>query len=57
MNEIFDEIPVKERLTQIEIQLTALKQKLNSPCDLCLYNPPSSFGGKPCSCCPATPIV
>ena len=24
-----------------------------TPCDLCLYDPPSSFGGKPCSICPA----
>ena len=24
-----------------------------TPCDLCLYEPPSSFGGKPCSICPA----
>ena len=26
-----------------------------SPCDLCAYDPPSSFGGKPCPCCPARP--
>ena len=26
-----------------------------SPCDLCAYNPPSSFDGKPCAMCPATP--
>lgn len=25
------------------------------PCDLCAYNPPSSFDGKPCAMCPATP--
>ena len=25
-----------------------------SPCDLCAYNPPSSFDGKPCAMCPAT---
>lgn len=24
-----------------------------TPCDLCRYNPPSSFGGKPCCACPA----
>ena len=24
------------------------------PCDLCVYNPPSSLDGKPCTCCPAT---
>lgn len=27
-----------------------------SPCDLCAYNPPSSFGGKPCAMCPATSL-
>lgn len=26
---------------------------LESPCDLCRYNPPSSTDGKPCSMCPA----
>jgi len=25
-----------------------------TPCDLCMYNPPSSFGGKPCVMCSAT---
>lgn len=25
-----------------------------NPCDLCVYNPPSSFDGKPCTYCPAT---
>ena len=24
-----------------------------TPCDLCKYNPPSSFDGKPCGMCPA----
>lgn len=24
-----------------------------SPCDVCIYNPPSSMDGKPCSMCPA----
>lgn len=24
-----------------------------TPCDLCMYDPPSSFGGKLCSMCPA----
>lgn len=24
-----------------------------SPCDVCLFNPPSSMGGKPCTVCPA----
>lgn len=24
-----------------------------NPCNYCMHNPPSSFGGKPCSYCPA----
>lgn len=30
---------------------------LHSPCDLCMYNPPSSMDGKPCSYCPACPTL
>ena len=30
------------------------QQEHTSPCDLCAYNPPSSFDGKPCAMCPAT---
>ena len=33
--------------------LTPLKEA-TYPCDLCVYNPPSSLDGKPCTCCPAT---
>lgn len=29
---------------------------LRSPCDLCMYNPPSSMDGKPCGICPAYAI-
>lgn len=37
---------------------TAIKALGNcSPCDLCVHNPPSSFGGKPCTMCPAQPKV
>ena len=25
------------------------------PCDVCMYNPPSSMDGKPCCICPASP--
>ena len=32
------------------------KSNLRSPCDLCMYNPPSSMDGKPCSICPACAI-
>ena len=28
-----------------------------APCDVCMYNPPSSMGGKPCCICPASPPV
>ena len=27
-----------------------------TPCDLCLYNPPSSGDGKPCTMCPASSL-
>lgn len=33
--------------------LTPLKEA-TYPCDLCVYNPPSSLDGKPCTYCPAT---
>ena len=26
-----------------------------TPCDVCMYNPPSSMDGKPCCFCPADP--
>jgi hypothetical protein len=32
---------------------TERSRKNKAPCDLCMYDPPSSFGGKPCSMCPA----
>ena len=38
----------------IEEQLTRIYPKDPCcPCDFCAYNPPSSFDGKPCACCPA----
>lgn len=33
-----------------------VQQEHIAPCDLCAYNPPSSFDGKPCAMCPATPL-
>ena len=30
-----------------------IRENKTTPCDLCIYNPPSSFDGKPCSACPA----
>lgn len=29
------------------------KEEPTSPCDLCVFNPPSSCDGKPCTMCPA----
>ena len=29
-------------------------RRLESPCDLCEFDPPSSFDGKPCCMCPAS---
>ena len=29
------------------------EQEPKSPCDLCVFNPPSSANGKPCCMCPA----
>ena len=39
-----------------DVAISALQyqQEHTSPCDLCAYNPPSSFDGKPCAMCPAT---
>lgn len=31
-------------------------QKSVSPCDVCMYSPPSSGDGKPCCVCPAASI-
>ena len=27
-----------------------------SPCDMCAYDPPQSYDGKPCRTCPARPM-
>lgn len=32
------------------------QEKPKTPCDLCLYNPPSSGDGKPCTMCPASSL-
>jgi len=39
----------------LEMAIQALEEK-KSPCDLCRYNPPSSFDGKPCCMCPAESV-
>ena len=33
------------------------QKKPKTPCDLCLYNPPSSGDGKPCTMCPASSLL
>ena len=43
------------------LAITALRtldaqEKPKTPCDLCLYNPPSSGDGKPCTMCPASSL-
>lgn len=40
-----------ETLDTYQQILQILEEK--TPCDFCMHNPPSSFGGKPCSYCPA----
>lgn len=41
----------------MDMGISALRaqQEHTIPCDLCGYNPPSSFDGKPCTMCPAVP--
>ena len=34
----------------------ARHHKPKTPCDVCLYNPPSSGDGKPCTMCPASSL-
>ena len=33
--------------------IEVIKALGQTPCDLCMYDPPSSGDGKPCSMCPA----
>ncbi len=40
-------------ITNKQRMLKALEQKPTSPCDLCIFNPPSSADKKPCTICPA----
>lgn len=52
LNDVWEEaqpnaaVPYKPTLTP--------PKEATYPCDLCVYNPPSSLDGKPCTCCPAT---
>lgn len=46
---------LKDVLDLIDEQPTLTPPKeATYPCDLCVYNPPSSLDGKPCTYCPAT---
>ena len=47
---------LEQRLEAIDTAQVALREngERKSPCDLCSYNPPSSFDGKPCTMCPAS---
>lgn len=38
-------------ISRIEVAPTI--ERPQTPCDLCKYDPPSSFDGKPCTMCPA----
>ena len=42
-----------EKLIEQNEQLVRAMKNYIVPCDLCKFNPPSSFGNKPCSVCPA----
>ena len=62
-NELMVEIQVcswdseqdKERAEDLVLGMPTLTppNKPTYPCDLCVYNPPSSLDGKPCTYCPA----
>lgn len=46
---------VKAYVETLQKEANQLKHKLAhlTPCDACVYDPPSSFGGKPCAFCVA----
>lgn len=47
-------IELKGRMDNKE--LAEIAMRLVCPCDVCMFNPPSSTDGKPCSMCPASPV-
>lgn len=53
----FGRMHLQTTIDVIDTTISALRaqQEHISPCDLCGYNPPSSFDGKPCTMCPAVP--
>ncbi len=36
-----------------DLPVAAQRNEMLTPCDACVYNPPSSFDGKPCCMCPS----
>ena len=44
------------KLELIEGEKKTVPQAPQTPCDLCMYNPPSSRDGKPCCVCPASAV-
>lgn len=53
----FGRMHLQTTIDVIDTTLSAIRaqKEYTSPCDLCRYNPPSSFDGKPCALCPAAP--
>jgi len=51
MNKLIKKID--ELLEHIDVAEKILTQDSISPCDVCVYNSPSSTDGKPCTMCPA----
>jgi hypothetical protein len=59
LDDYYDELYTTDELTPdvANVCLSALQEREErsklSPCDVCIYNPPSSLDGKPCTMCPA----
>lgn len=53
----FGRMHLQTTIDVIDTTLSAIRaqKEYTSPCDLCGYNPPSRFDGKPCALCPAVP--
>ena len=48
---LFDKEQARRDVESLNVAIKAME--MNSPCDLCAYNPPSAGDGKPCTMCPA----
>ena len=51
LTELLPEEFLSEYADAIRMAIKALENK--TPCDLCIYHPPGSGDGKPCTMCPA----